>query len=400
MRGRFRILIVDDEDNILRAISRMLEDCSAQDCSVYVDTATNNNEALQRCKGIPYDLVSLDMNMPDFDGHRNRLAGVKLLEKLREIDPALPIIILSGEDELTIKTMLEAKDMGKNFDVFLKNKSSGSELCQKVDTLLNDSNVSILVVGEAEPIPFKRNEIVNLQGVVSKVEPDGGAQVSIMKGEGVSPDLIGRHWLATGSYGPLREEPVDIIGVRDNKFVVISSNDIVFLRDLYRNEILVHQKDFADLTGEVADVNENMKRNGVRVTSADAPGYLTAKKYWQAATDDRKLLPMGAEVDILGEIEKKLRIRESRALIVNENGREVDVIKSSLVGLLGKVITPIDEEDNGSIVIISEKAPEIFGQTSWQAAADNDGVFIPNEKVEVYGTKGKKLLIREYIEAD
>lgn len=394
MRGRFRILIVDDEDNILRAISRMLQDYAAD-----TDTALDNNQALNRFKQIPYDLAILDMNMPDFDGVPNNLAGIKLLERLRKIDAALPTVILTGEDEATVRTMLKAKNL-EHIDVFLKDKSSGSDLCQKIDDLINESEISLLAAGETSPVYFKRKDIVNLQGVVSKVELNGEAQVFIVEQESISPNLINRHWLATTGYGKLREEPVDIIGVRNNKFVVVSSSDIVFLRDFYRNKILVHRKDLEGLAGLVVEVNENMKRNGVRIISTSAPQYLTSKKYWQAVADDNSLLPMSTEVDILGERDNKLRIRASQTLINTEKGQKVEITKASLLKLLGKVVKLVDEDDRGSIQIISQEAPEDLSEARWQATAEDENIFIPGEKVEVIGVKNKKLLVREHMMED
>lgn len=391
MRNRFRILIVDDEDNILRSISRMLQDYSAD-----TDTAIGNTQALNRFKQIPYDLAILDMNMPDFDGQPNKLAGIKLLEKLREIDPLLPIIILTGEDEATIKTMLKAKNL-EIVDAFFKNSpGAGRELCQKVDDLLNESEVALRTAGETEPVFFKRKDILNLQGVVGKIEKKCEGQIFIKANEAVLPGLLDTPWLARAGYGPLREEPVDIIGVQDNKFVVIGSDKTVFVRDFYRNEILVHKNDLEGLVGEVVNVDERMKRHGVRITSSNAPEYLTSKKYWQAVTDDNTFLQIYTEVDILGERGERLSIRPHQTLIRNSKGQEVEVTKAQLGGLIGKVVHPIDEEEQGDILIISEEAPEILTEGGWQATSSEGIIFIPGERVEVLATKDKKLLVREY----
>jgi CheY-like chemotaxis protein/membrane protein implicated in regulation of membrane protease activity len=391
MRGQFRILIVDDEDNFLRSISRMLQDFSAS-----TDTALNNKQALNRFQQIPYDLVIVDMNMPDFDGEPNKLAGIKLVEKLREIDATLPTIILTGEDEATTQTMLAAKKL-QHIDVYLKNLSSGDELVQKIDELLKESEVTLLASDITEPVSFKRTDILNLQGVVSRIDGDGG-EVFIVEREGVLPSLIGHHWLAKAGYGQLREEPVDIIGVQANRFVVTSTDNIIFLRDFYRNDILAHKKDLENLVGEIVDVNEQMKRHGVQITSGNAPEYLTSKRYWQAVTDDDAFLPMYTEVDLLGEGGGKLRIRLHQTLILDENGQEAEITEAHVSGLLGKVVKPIDEDDQGTLQIISEEAPEVLRGDRWQAASGDEMIFIPGERVEVVGVRDKKLLVGEVIE--
>ncbi len=392
MRGQFRIFIVDDEENILRSISRMLQELPAS-----IDTATNNIQALTRFQQIPFDLAILDMNMPDFDGEPNKLAGIKLLEKLREIDPALPTIILSGEEEITIRTMLKAKNL-QQVDVFLKNISSGEELSQKIDNLLNESEVSLMASGITEPVLFKRRDVLNLQGVVSKIDNSGEGEVFIVERGGVSPDLIGRQWLAKAGYGQLREEPVDIVGVRDNKFVVVGTDNMVFLRDFYRNDILVHKNDLEDLVGEVVDVNEQMKRHGVRIISGNAPEYLTSKKYWQATKDDNIFLSMYTEVDILGEGAGKLKIAPYQIQIHSEKGKKLEISKANIQGLIGKIARSIDEDNQGSIVIISDDSPEILKGDRWQATSNDELIYIPGEKVEVIGVQDQKLLVRELME--
>lgn len=391
MRGQFRILIVDDEDNFLRSISRML-----QDKSFSTDTASNNEQALNRFRQIPYDMVIVDMNMPDFDGEPNKLAGIKLVERLREIDVTLPTIILTGEDDATIRTMLAAKKL-QHIDIFLKNLSSGDELVHKIDQLLKESEITLLAAGVAEPVSFKRTAILNLQGVVSRIDGDSG-QVFIIEREGVLPRLIGHYWLAKAGYGQLREEPVDIIGVQANRFVVTGTDNIVFLRDFYRNNILAHKKDLQNLVGEIVDVNEQLKRHGVQITSGHTPEYLASKRYWQAITDADSLLPMYSEVDILGERDGKLRIRLHQTLILDENGVEAEVTEAHVSGLLGKVVTPIDEDDQGTLQIISDQTPDVLGGARWQATTSDEMIFIAGERVEVVGIKDKKLLVAEVIE--
>ncbi|MCB0208831.1 MAG: response regulator [Anaerolineae bacterium] len=398
MRGQYRILIVDDDDNILRNISRMLRDYSAS-----IDTATNNPYAFTIFQQMPYDLAILDMNMPDFDGEPNALAGINLLKKLRTLDDTLPVIILTGEEEVKIKTMLKASDI-KNVDIFLKNSpGAGDELYDKVKTLLNESEVSILATGESRPNFFKRKDFVNLQGVVSSIESDHQAKngdeghIFIIEGAGVSPSLLDRHWPAKGAYGKLRAEPVDIIGIRNNKFVVIGSNHMLFLHDFYRNKVLVHKNHLKNLVGKVVEVKDKMNRLEVRITSSNAPEYLTSKRSWQAVTDDDTLLPLHTEVDILGEKGGKLRVRPHQTMILNEQGQEVPITEEILNDLIGKVVKPIDEADKGTILIISEQASDAIKNVYWQAIADDELIFIPGENVKVAGVKEKKLLIREYI---
>ena len=57
-----RVLIVDDEKNILSAMQRMLGDCCSVDC------ACSAVEAVEKAKAGEYDFVLLDFMMPQRDG--------------------------------------------------------------------------------------------------------------------------------------------------------------------------------------------------------------------------------------------------------------------------------------------------------------------------------------------
>ncbi len=394
MRGYFRILVVDDDDNILRSLSSMLKSPTT-----YIDTANNSTQALNKFQQLPYNLALLDMNMPDFDHEPNKLAGIRLLEKLREIDPTLPIVILTGEDEATVKTMLSAKNL-PSIDMFMKNaSSSGTELQQKIDTLLHNSKVSVSTKEASAPVLFQRNDLVNLQGVITHIDSPTEGWVFIKTDKGVTSGLPDKPWLARVGYGMLREEPVDIIGVQHNKFVVIGIDNILFIRDFYRNDILVYSRDLEGLNGKVVDVNQRMKRHGVKITSPDAPDYLTTKKFWQAVTEDDNLLALYTEIDIIGELNGKLKIRPHQTTALNQQGQEIEFTKAAFLGQQAKIIQPIDEEDKGVIAIISEDAPPPLTKHQWQATNENGLIFIPGEVVNIVGVENKKLIIEEMIDA-
>jgi two-component system, OmpR family, KDP operon response regulator KdpE len=78
-----RILIVDDEPQILRALRINLQARNYE-----VDTAADGAEALHAAATHKPDLVLLDLGLPDID-------GVEVIRKLRTWSP-VPIVILSG----------------------------------------------------------------------------------------------------------------------------------------------------------------------------------------------------------------------------------------------------------------------------------------------------------------
>ncbi|MBI5093138.1 MAG: response regulator [Candidatus Hydrogenedentes bacterium] len=79
-----RILIVDDEENIRKALHRWFE-ISGFD----VDTAEDGVAAVELCAGTQYDVVTMDLEMPRMNG-KEAIAAIKLLQ------PDVPILMLTG----------------------------------------------------------------------------------------------------------------------------------------------------------------------------------------------------------------------------------------------------------------------------------------------------------------
>jgi len=92
-----RVLVVDDEPQILRALRINLRVREYQ-----VDVAATGTEALQMAARHPPDLVILDLGLPDLD-------GVEVIQGLRGWTKA-PIIVLSGRADSMDK--VEALDAG------------------------------------------------------------------------------------------------------------------------------------------------------------------------------------------------------------------------------------------------------------------------------------------------
>src|SRR5512135_691303 len=81
-----KILIVDDDQNILRLYKEELE----EDGYIVV-TASNGQEALEQFDRESPDLVTLDILLPDID-------GIKLLRQMKEKRPRMPIIMSTAYD--------------------------------------------------------------------------------------------------------------------------------------------------------------------------------------------------------------------------------------------------------------------------------------------------------------
>ena len=83
-----RILVAEDDESFLEAISLLLE---RDDRFVVAGRARNGREAVALADEIAPDAVVVDIEMPVLD-------GVEATRRLREAAPDLPIVAVSGHD--------------------------------------------------------------------------------------------------------------------------------------------------------------------------------------------------------------------------------------------------------------------------------------------------------------
>ncbi|MEK7216457.1 MAG: response regulator transcription factor [Chloroflexota bacterium] len=130
-----RILLVDDDSQILAFVSRQLRNAEYS-----VDLARNGQEALERAADNMPDLVVLDLTMPVLD-------GVETIERFREWT-AIPIIVLSGRSEEQLK--VRALDAGA--DDYLTKPFSVQELLARVRSSLRRSQRAGLAATAGQPV--------------------------------------------------------------------------------------------------------------------------------------------------------------------------------------------------------------------------------------------------------
>lgn len=100
-----RVLIVDDEAGMRHSLQRLLQPVGYE-----VYTARSGSEALEMVKEMPFDVAVLDIQMPG-------LSGIDAFRRLREIDPKLPVILITAYS--TSETAMQAIQVGA-YDYILK----------------------------------------------------------------------------------------------------------------------------------------------------------------------------------------------------------------------------------------------------------------------------------------
>jgi two-component system KDP operon response regulator KdpE len=156
---RRRILVVDDEERMVRFIRMNLEHDGFQ-----VSEAFNGKQAIQKIRDVTPDLILLDVMMPDLD-------GFEVLETLREVSN-VPVIMLTarGEEDDRVRGL----ELGA--DDYVTKPFSPRELVSRVKAVLRrtegatGSMHGLIEVDERLKIDFDRREIW-LDGKLVKLRP-------------------------------------------------------------------------------------------------------------------------------------------------------------------------------------------------------------------------------------
>ncbi len=190
------ILIIDDE----RAIRKTLGEILSYE-GYKIEEASDGEEGLKKFRETTFDVVLCDIKMPKLD-------GIEFLDKAREANPDVPIIMISGHG--TIETAVEAVKKGA-FDYI----SKPPDLNRLLITLRNAMDKTSLV-SEAKVLKRKVSRVQDMIGnspaiqrikdTIEKVAPTE-ARVMITGENGVGKELVARwlHEKSNRASGPLVE---------------------------------------------------------------------------------------------------------------------------------------------------------------------------------------------------
>jgi len=123
MNERPRVLVVDDEMGVRESLRAILQG----DCDV--STASSGEQAIELLARQPVDLMTLDLKMPGLD-------GIHVLERAKQIDPDLEVLIITGYGSLDTAVQglrLHAFDyLSKPFDSTHVRKLVGKALARRL----------------------------------------------------------------------------------------------------------------------------------------------------------------------------------------------------------------------------------------------------------------------------
>ena len=135
-----RILLVEDDPTTSKSIELML-----QNANLNVYATDLGEEGIDLAKLYDYDLILLDLNLPDMNGH-------EVLRQLRIAKVETPILILSGQDD----TENKLKGFGFGADDYMTKPFHRQELVARIHAIVRRSK------GHAQSVIQTGDLVVNL----------------------------------------------------------------------------------------------------------------------------------------------------------------------------------------------------------------------------------------------
>lgn len=178
-----QILIVDDERAIRKTLGEILQYEGHK-----IDEAQDGEEALKMFALKTYDVVLCDIKMPKMD-------GIEFLVKAGEVNPDVPIIMISGHG--TIETAVDAVKKGA-FDYISKPPDLNRMLITirnalDKNSLSKETKVLKRKVSKVQQMVGESDAIQKIKDTIEKVAPTD-ARVLITGENGSGKELVAR-WL-------------------------------------------------------------------------------------------------------------------------------------------------------------------------------------------------------------
>lgn len=181
--GMAKILVIDDEKSIRKTLREILEYEKYK-----VEDAADGAEGLKLAEKNKYDVVLCDIKMPKMD-------GIEVLEKVMEVSPDTPVVMISGHGN--IETAVEAVKKGafdfiaKPLDlnrllVTIRNAMDKSTLVTETKVLKKKISKTFDIIGESKAI-------ADIKDMIERVAPTD-ARVLITGPNGSGKELVAR-WL-------------------------------------------------------------------------------------------------------------------------------------------------------------------------------------------------------------
>src|ERR1017187_6644124 len=195
-RTGMRVLLIEDDSAVAQSIELMLK---SESFNVY--TTDLGEEGIDLGKIYDYDIILLDLNLPD-------MSGFDVLRKLRVSKVRTPVLILSGLANIEDKI----KGLGFGADDYMTKPSHKDELVARIHAIVRRSK------GHAQSVVQTGDLVVNLDTKTAEVNGQGAhltgkeyqmlELLSLRKGTTVTKEMFLNHL-----YSGMDEPEIKIIDV-------------------------------------------------------------------------------------------------------------------------------------------------------------------------------------------
>jgi two-component system cell cycle response regulator CtrA len=214
-----RVLLIEDDTTTTRTVELMLKGQG-----MVVDTTHLGEDGLDLAKIYDYDIVILDLGLPDME-------GLEVLRRLRNSRVGTPVIILSGSTNSDIKV----RGLGCGADDYLAKPFDKKELIARIHAIVRRSK------GHAQSVIRTGRLAVNL--ATRTVDVDGrplhltGKEygilelLSLRKGTTLTKDMFLNHL-----YGGIDEPELKIVDVficKLRKKLAMATNDEHYIETVW-----------------------------------------------------------------------------------------------------------------------------------------------------------------------
>lgn len=191
-----RVLLIEDDPTVSKSIELMLKSEN-----IVCDATNIGEEGIEIAKLYDYDIIILDLMLPDIDGYN-------IIQRLRKINVNTPILILSGLNNIEDKI----KGFGLGADDYLTKPFNKNELVARLNAVVRRSK------GHADAHIKIGRLAINTQAHVAEVDgkpiPLTGKEYAILellavrKGSTLTKEVFLNHL-----YGGIDEPELKIIDV-------------------------------------------------------------------------------------------------------------------------------------------------------------------------------------------
>ncbi len=129
-----RVLLVEDDRLMARSVELILDEAGLDH-----ETAATGEAALEYARTYEFDMVLLDLTLPDISGH-------EVLKQLRQLRISTPVLILSGDSETGTKVI----GFGAGADDYVTKPFDKAELLARIHALVRRSQghaQSVIITG-------------------------------------------------------------------------------------------------------------------------------------------------------------------------------------------------------------------------------------------------------------